>query len=225
MPVLQLPRDRRNRALANAAPSPSHAPTPVAPRSPRERFTSCSGETRSFPAHSPGGHAGEQRASPRVWNRLRSVCESPAPADMKGKMPRVIYCVLSSLTVTLFETTVPWLHPGEGRARINGAGEEEIYGGTKPAAASAADAGSPPSSPPDVEQGKICSRGCTWIPSPLVRRCLLTYKLSLSRSSLERRSAVVALLSPAQPAVPCSSPQDRDNGFCPMVEGTRALTA
>ena len=145
---------------------------------------------------------------------------------MKGKMLCVIYCVLSNLTVILFETTVLWLHPGEGMAQINGAGEEEIYGGTKPAAASATDACSPPSPPPDVEQGKICSRGCTWIPSPLLRRCLLTYKFSLSRSSLECRSAAVALLSPAQLAVPCSSPQDWENGFCPMtVEGAWALTA
>lgn len=52
---------------------------------------------------------------------------------MKGKMLCVIYCVLSNLTVILFETTVLWLHPGEGMAQINGAGEEEIYGGTKPA--------------------------------------------------------------------------------------------
>jgi len=66
---------------------------------------------------------------------------------MKGKMLCVIYGVLSNLTVILFETTVLWLHPGEGMARINGAGEQEIYGSTKPAAASAADACSPPSPP------------------------------------------------------------------------------
>lgn len=77
---------------------------------------------------------------------------------MKGKMLCVIYCVLSNLTVVLFETTVLWLHPGEGRAQINGA-EEEMDGGTKAAAASAADAGSPPRPPPDVEQGRSAPEG------------------------------------------------------------------
>lgn len=62
---------------------------------------------------------------------------------MKGKMLRVIYCVLSNLTVILFETAVLWLHPGEGMARINAAGEEEIYGATKAAAASATAARAP----------------------------------------------------------------------------------
>lgn len=91
---------------------------------------------------------------------------------MKGKMLRVIYCVLSNLTVILFETAVLWLHPGEGMARINAAGEEEIYGATKAAAASAA-AARAPSPPPDVRQGKSCSGGCTRIPSPVLSRCLL----------------------------------------------------
>lgn len=112
---------------------------------------------------------------------------------MKGKMLCVIYCVLSNLTVILFETTVLWLHPGEGTARIDGA-EEEMDGGTKAAAASAADAGSP-SAPARCGAGKICSRGCAWIPSPLLRRCLLTHKFRLPRGSLGCGSAVVRLLS------------------------------
>lgn len=41
---------------------------------------------------------------------------------MKGKMLCVIYCVLSNLTVVLFETAVLWLHPGEGRAQIDAGG-------------------------------------------------------------------------------------------------------
>lgn len=141
---------------------------------------------------------------------------------MKGKMLRVIYCVLSNLTVILFETTVLWLHPGEGMAGINGAGAAEIYGGAKPGAA---DACPPPSPPPDAEQGKICSRGCTWSPSPPLRRCLLTYKFSLSRSSLDRGSAAVALPSPHR--CPCPAPPPgRGKWLLPLGgRGTGALRA
>lgn len=133
---------------------------------------------------------------------------------MKGKMLCVIYCVLSNLTVILFETTVLWLHPGEGTAQINGA-EEEMDGGTKAAAASAADAGSPPA-PARCGAGKMCSRGRAWIPSPPLRRCLLTHKFILSRGSLGRGSAVVRLLS---------SPRAGKRLLPQVGGGARALTA
>lgn len=49
----------------------------------------------------------------------------PGRRDMKGKMLPVIYGVLSTSTVALFETTVLWLPPGPGRARPLRAGVEE----------------------------------------------------------------------------------------------------
>lgn len=108
----------------------------------------------------------------------------PGRRDMKGKMLAVIYGVLSSLTVTLFETTVLWLPPGPGRARCSVRGRRSRFTALRRRSRRCR---SPPAPRQMWSRGrKICSGGCTWIPSPQLRRCLLTYESSPSRGSSER---------------------------------------